>query len=67
MFSWAERTKLLSLLTTRAANSVDFYIEFKFEFKFSSFYKFEFNIFVFVSSSSSSVKIDQVFRVQKIK
>ena len=39
----------------RAANSVDFYIEFKFEF--------EFNIFIFASSSSSSspVKIYQVF------
>ena len=40
---------------TRAANSVDFYMEFKFEFEFNLFYKFEFksefNIFIFASSS----------------
>ena len=49
------------VVVTRAANSVDFYIEFK--FKFSSFYEFEFNIFIFASSSSSSssVEIYQVF------
>ena len=48
---------------SKAANSVDFYIDFKFEFKFSLFYKFEFNIFIFASSSSCSspVKIYQVF------
>ena len=49
----------------RAANSVDFFIEFKFEFEFSLFYefKFKFSIFIFASSSSSSspVKIYQVF------
>ena len=40
---------------TRAANSVDFYIEFKFEFSlFHEFeFNFEFNIFIFASSSSS--------------
>ena len=52
-------------LKTRAANSVNFYIEFKFEFEFSLFYKFEFmfefNIFIFSSSSLSSAKIYQVF------
>ena len=54
-------------ISIRAANSVDFYIEFKFEFKFGLFYvfefKFEFNIFIFASSSlsSSSMKIYQVF------
>ena len=39
----------------RAANSVDFYIEFKFEFSlFYEFeFKFEFNIFIFASSSSA--------------
>ena len=48
---------------TRAANSIDFYIECKFEFEFSLFYEFEFNIFIFASSSSSlsPVKIYQVF------
>ena len=49
----------------RAANSVDFYVEFKFEFSlFCEFeFKFKFNIFIFASSSSSSssVKIYQVF------
>ena len=45
---------------SRAANSVDFYIEFKFEFQFSLLY--EFNIFIFASCSSSRhVKIYQVF------
>ena len=58
---------------TRAANSVDFCIEFKFEFEFSLFYefefKFEFDIFIFASSSSSSssMKFIKFFRVQKIK
>ena len=37
-------------ITGRAANSVDFYIEFKFEFELSSFYVFEFNILIFASS-----------------
>ena len=46
----------------RAANSVDFCIEFKFEFEFSLFHEFEFDIFIFASSNSSSspVKIYQV-------
>ena len=52
------------LVVSRAANSVDFCIEFKFEFEFefSLFYEFEFDIFIFASSraSSSSVKIYQV-------
>ena len=56
-------------LESRAANSVDFCIEFKlkfefslfYEFEFSLFYEFEFDIFIFASSSSSSspVKIYQ--------
>ena len=48
------------LPSDRAANSVDFCIEFKFEF--SMFCEFEFDIFIFASSSSSSssVKIYQV-------
>ena len=50
-----------SLGETRAANSVDFYKEFKFESKFSLFYEFEFDIFISASSSSSSMKIYQVF------
>ena len=47
-------------IANRAANSVDFYIEFKFEF--SLFYEFEFSIFIFANSSSSlsPVKIHQV-------
>ena len=43
------------LIQIRAANSVDFCIEFKFEFELSLFrefeFKFEFNIFIFASSS----------------
>ena len=47
---------------TRAANSVDFCIEFKFEFEFSLFCEFEFKFeFEFCQNLSSS------FRVQKIK
>ena len=55
------------MICNRAANSVDFYIEFKFDFEFSLFYefefKFEFDIFIFASSISSlsPVKIYQVF------
>ena len=46
----------------RAANSVDFCIEFKFEFSLFCEFKFEFDIFIFASSSSNSspVKIYQV-------
>ena len=56
-------TAIKTLALTRAANSVDFYIEVKFEFEFSLFYELEFKIFIFASSSSSSspVKIYQVF------
>ena len=43
---------------SRAANLVDFCIEFKFEFEFSLFCEFKFDIFIF--ASSSSVKIYQV-------
>ena len=56
----------MKLIETRAANSVDFCIEFEFEFKFSLFYefelKFEFDIFLFACSNSSwsPVKIYQV-------
>ena len=55
--------KLFNSVFTRAANSVDFYIEFKFKFEFSLFYEFEFDFFIFAgsNSSSSSVKICQVF------
>ena len=38
-----------SAVCSWAANSVDFYIEFKIEFEFSLFYEFEFNIFIFAS------------------
>ena len=41
-----------SIVGTVAANSVDFFIEFKFEFEFSLSYDFEFSIFIFESSSS---------------
>ena len=46
-----------------AANSVDFYVEFKFEFSMLYEFKFDFNIFIFASSSLSSSfeKIYQVF------
>ena len=44
---------------TRAANLVEFFIEFKFEFEFSLFCEFEFGIYIF--ASSSPVKIYQVF------
>ena len=51
------------LVLARAANLVNFCIEFKSEFKFSLLYEFEFSIFIFASSSSSSspAKIYQVF------
>ena len=54
-----ENDILSRIVATRAANSVDFYIEFKFQFEFSLFYEFECNIFIF--ASSSSMKIYQVF------
>ena len=57
------RPLVVTFLDTRAANLVDFYIEFKFEF--SLFYEFEFNIFIFLSSSSA--KIYQVFLSSKNK
>ena len=51
----------ISQVLTRAANSVDFYIEFSLFYEFE--FKFEFKIFIFASSRSSSspVKIYQVF------
>ena len=39
---FVQRSPTAKSVVTRAANSVDFYIEFKFEFEFSLFYKFEF-------------------------
>ena len=51
-------------VSTRAANSVNFFIEFKFAFEFSLFYEFKFELSIFIfassSSSSSSMKIYQV-------
>ena len=46
---------------SRAANSIDFCIEFKFEF--SLFYEFD----IFIFASSSPVEFIKFFRVQKIK
>ena len=56
----APNTVIVPLGEIRAANSVDFFIEFKFEFNL--FYEFEFSICIFasLSSSLSPVKIYQV-------
>ena len=48
----------LCILLVRAANSFDFYIEFKFEFEISLFYECEFE---------SCENLSSFFRVQKVK